>query len=347
MKRWLHRLLGMGNAPDLKADMQEVPQPQLGSAVFPATRIMDDALLEPTLHAAVDIDHLYFPWMLGMEASVSEPNDTERRLLRALERISSTDTQAVTALVPRMPAVIPMLLHSLRDKDVSNARLSDQIARDPVLLAALLRQVNSSYYRRNEAITSIEQALALLGQNNLRLLVASVAFKPLFNMQSGHFIAPAAPRLSALSTATAVACRTLATRRQVEPFEAFLATLLQNVGLIVALRIMDQVYEGGDLRSLSFCSSLTTEARRLSLRVGREWQFPPAVLQALAEQDSAAGADSPVSQLLRLADRLSKLHVLVVNGQLAAEEGDEFAAVEGGADGIACYRQLTVREEEA
>lgn len=347
MKRWLRRLLGMSNGSNLKADMPEVPQAQLGSTGFPATRIVDDALPESTLHAAVDIDHLYFPWLLGMETSVSEPNDTERRLLRALERISSTDTQAVTALVPRMPEVIPVLLHSLRDKDVSNARLSEQIARDPVLLAALLRQVNSSYYRRNEAITNLEQALALLGQNNLRLLVASVAFRPLFNMQSGHFIAPAAPRLSALSNATAITCRTLAMRRQVEPFEAFLATLLQNVGLIVALRIMDQVYEGGELQSLSFCSSLAMEARRLSLRVGREWQFPPAVLQALAEQDATADADSPVAPLLRLADRLSKLHVLVVNGQLATEEAEEFAAVEGGADGIACYRQLTALDEEA
>ncbi|RJF99290.1 HDOD domain-containing protein [Noviherbaspirillum saxi] len=342
MKHWLNRLLGRGPKSASPATISAAPS----AAAQPASNDLPDPLAASTLHAAVDVDHLFYPWLLEFDASVTEPSEAEQRLMRTLERMSAADAPAVNTLVPRMPAVIPMLLQSLRDKNVTNAHLSEQIAQDPVLLAALLRQVNSSLYLRTEPVSSIEQALALLGQNNLRLLVASVAFKPLFNVQSGHFTGTAGARLSMLSSTSAAACRSLAARRQLEPFESFLASLLHNVGLIVALRIMDQVHEGAtSLRSLAFCTALATHARRVALRVGREWQFPEAVLEALSLQGAAPVAASPVASLLRLADRLSKLHVLVANDRLAAEEAEDFALIEGGEDGLVCYRSLAAAGE--
>lgn len=342
MKNWLNRLLSRESAP--------APAPEDISP--PATL---DTATTMLARSASDIDSLFHPWLLGVDAGAGlRPNDAEVRLARALERIAGTTEQAVSDLVPRMPAVIPMLLQSLRDKDVSNARLSGQIVQDPVLLAAVLRQANTSHYRRRTAITSIEQALALLGQNGLRLLVASVAFKPVLGLQSGHFTRSVAPRLAELSSHSALACRCVAGRLGADAFEVFLAGLLQNVGMMAALRAMDQVSDGQEnLQSGKFCAVFADNARRLAVRVGKEWAFPPQVVGALAPAPApavCAGADaahaSPLAQAVRQADLLGKVRVLAHSGGIAMDEAECLAA-ESGPGCLSCWQELAERDAEA
>lgn len=329
MKKWLTRLFGI-------AKSQSEP-PAMTSPTVPLFARAPLAL--PAEGGGIDVDAMFYPWLLGIDADAeSELNDTEKRFLRALERLSAADGAAVTDLVPRMPAVIPLLLQSLRDKNMSNAQLSDQISQDAVLVAAVLRQVNSSWYRRTSTITSIEQALAILGQNGLRLLVASVAFKPVLTAQSGHFTTPAAPHIWDLSGKCAIACRCLAVQRHIDPFEPFLAALTQHVGLLVALRIMDQVHDGnGSPKSAAFCALLAHHARMLSCRVGRHWNFPEAVTAALAEVRTGPAAGSAIGDVLYLGDRLSKLRVLVNNDRLPETDAESCIA---GEELQGCYREL-------
>ncbi|WP_194726116.1 HDOD domain-containing protein [Noviherbaspirillum malthae] len=337
MKNWLNRLLG--REPGLsRAPANEDASP-------PATL---DTATTMLARSATDIDGLFHPWLLGVDAAAGlRPNETEVRLARALGRIAGGTGQPVSGLVPRMPAVIPMLLQSLRDKDVSNAQLSQQIVQDPVLLAAVLRQVNTSHYRRRAAIASIEQALALLGQNGLRLLVASVAFKPMLGQQSGHFTRTVAPRLVELSSHTALACRCLAARLGADAFEVFLAGLLQNVGMMVALRAMDQVHDGKEhLQSGKFCAVFADNARRLSVRVGREWAFPPQVVEAAGQAGLAAAAPSTLAQAVRQADLLGKTRTLAHGGGIGMDEAECLIA-ELGADGLACWQELAERDADA
>jgi HD-like signal output (HDOD) protein len=308
----------------------------------------DDAALNPlTVFAMeppapvemIDVDNLFFPWLLGMGAAVAEDMDeAENRLLRTLKRIADSDDPATADLVPRIPSVIPMLLRSLRDRNVSNSRLAEQVAQDAVLVAAVLKQVNSSYFRRSTPVKTIEDAIAVIGQNGLRMLVAGVAFKPLFNAGLGHFTAEGAPRMWELADSYGIACRYFSKSRHVDGFEAFLAGLLQNVGAIVALRVLDQAGGAGpgELRSLDFQASFAHYARRLARVVGTHWEFPS---QAIAAVDRP-----PVSELgevVRLADRICKVHVLVKHGRLRPDHAD--ACLEGD-EAAACYKEILAAE---
>ena len=72
----------------------------------------------------------------------------------------------------------------------------------------------------------------------------------------------------------------------VDPFEAFLAGLVQNAGLQTALRLMDQV--AGDSRSLGstiFCARLARLGRLISAGIAEEWRFPSTIVNAIREQD--------------------------------------------------------------
>ncbi|HEY8605936.1 MAG TPA: HDOD domain-containing protein [Noviherbaspirillum sp.] len=341
LKRFLHRLLRQTAAPP------QAEEPALGAltvlAVEPQQPEMD----------LVNVDHLFFPWLLGTRDAVPAAlNETENRVLRALKREADSNDPATADLVPRLPSVIPVLLRSLRDRNVSNAQLAGQVAQDPVLVAAVLRQVNTSWYRRATTVRTIEEAVAVIGQNGLRMLVASVAFKPLFSASLGPATTLGAPRMWELAEPFGFACRYLGGRAGADEFEVFLAGLLRNVGVIVALRIVDQAAGAGVearvLRSLAFHAAFIHYARRLAQVIGTEWAFPPAAVAAAGAEpgawESAAeglGVDARAAvtlQVLGNADRLAKLKLMLQQGALREDLAE--ACLEG-ADVLACWHALT------
>lgn len=243
----------------------------------------------------------------------------EQKVLDALEDIIKGKQSGVN-LVRRMPGVIPQLLQSLRTDDFSGAELARKISNDVVLVAAVIRIANSAFYSIDKPITSIEHAVLVLGQEGLRQLISGVAFKPIIDLKSGFFTQMIAPKCWHQAERCALAARLLARDEAVDPFEGFLAGLIQYVGLIVSLRVMDQITEG-DIRlgSESFCNALISHARVLSCSIAREWQFPAAVVTAIEEQGSKSNPAqlSAIGRLLSTADFLSKLQVLSEHRQLA------------------------------
>jgi HD-like signal output (HDOD) protein len=269
----------------------------------------------------------------------------EQEVLDALEKIT-TSKQSGANLVKRMPGLVPQLLQSLRTENFSGADLSRKISHDVVLVAAVIRLANSSAHSLGKTITSIEHAVLILGQSGLRQLITGVAFRPIIDMKSGHYTMVAAPRIWSQSERCALVNRMLADDREVDPFEAFLAGLIQSAGLVVCLRIMDQVTEGkATLGSAAFCSALLRHARTLSCSIGSEWDFSETVTNAILEQGTVFNAAmmSPLGQVLSLGDYLSKVRMLVDNNRLT--EGDPRVLKGLSQKTIGCYNRLSEFEE--
>jgi hypothetical protein len=176
-----------------------------------------------------------------------------------------------------------------------------------------------------------------------------VAFRPIIDMNSGQYTRHLAPRMWDQSERCGVANRMLAEAAGVDPFEAFLAGVVQNVGLIVTLRLMDQVAKGEkELGSEMFCARLVRDARTLTNSIGKEWTFPDSVITAIAEQAGVkkGTAISPLGQLLGLSDYLSKVRVLAEAGVVDAADPKLFEGLEASA--LACYHALdAVGDDEA
>jgi HD-like signal output (HDOD) protein len=261
------------------------------------------------------VNRLYYHWLFDTEGeSEFDTSAPETQVLDALAAILNSQ-QSGSALVRRLPGMIPQLLQSLRSDSFSGAQLSRTISNDVVLVAAVIRVANSSL-NGNGAITSVEHAVMLIGQEGLRHLITSVAFRPIIDMNSGHFTRTLAPRIWDHSERCAVANRALAESMGIDPFEAFLAGLVQNVGLIVSLRIMDQMAKGNkNLGSEMFCAGLVRDARILTCSIGREWNFPESVITAIGEQAGMkkGAVISPLGRLLTLTDYMGKVRILVEN----------------------------------
>jgi HD-like signal output (HDOD) protein len=345
MLRWLRRLLSAQPA----APAQPAP-----ATAAPATAPMPARSPVPT-REAIPFDRLeqvnaaWNAWLFERKPSDDEGldlNDAENQVLQALQAILASQ-QSGAALVRRMPGLVPQLLQSLRSDTFSGSALSRTISSDVVLVAAVLRLANAAYAGSGAAVASVEQAVILIGQEGLRQLITTVAFRPIIDVHSGWFVRRLAPRLWEHAERCAASARRLAAEYGVEPFDAFLACLLQNVGLTIALRVMDGATGGAPgLGNPLFLAQLARDTRLLGVSIAREWNFPQAVAQALAEQGGLRrdAPMSPLGRLLQLTDRLGKLCMLA----------EQDLAVDAGSDPLAglpapareCYALLAASREQ-
>ena len=301
------------------------------------------------------VDTSYYSWLFGdvHQHADLDINGQENKVLDALRAIVHSP-QPVAKLVPRLPGLIPQMLQSLRNDDFSGTDIARMISNDVVLVAAVIRlanisMLNSGKLNSGKAISSVEHAVLMIGQKGLRQLITTVAFRPILGLGSGHYTSVLAPRIWDQSECCATANSILAAGLGIDPFEAFLAGLVQNVGLMLSLRMMDQIAVAAPaqvavprLGSDMFCASLVRNARQLACRIGREWSFPDAVTLAIGEQLNMQknAPVSPLGRLLSMSDYMSKLKVLTENARLSNENPRLFRGLSEAA--LRCYRQLNV-----
>jgi HD-like signal output (HDOD) protein len=298
MKNWINRLRGASdNAP---------------AATTAQAAASDDQAAD----VAAEIEATYYRWLTAAHGYTAPP-ELEQRILDEVRHLAAQPGEAA-GLVPRVPEAIPALLASLNDEDASVQQLAKQVAQDVVLVAEVIREANSAYYRPIAPVKNVEAAIMMLGQNGLRMLLARIAFRPLINMQAGGFARVAAPQVWNQSVSCALAASLMAPGLSTGVFEAYLAGLMQNVGLVVAFRIADRVCgEGKVPGSSAFGAQLLAVSRQLSSAIAAHWNFPQEVADAIAH----AGAPGPdhLAEALVLGDRIAKLRLLI-DAEVLAED---------------------------
>jgi len=325
---WIGKLLNGG-------DEKNKPAPVTAAAAPEATR-------QPA--TITEIDAMYYRW-LAAAGSAQAPAETEQQILDELARLVR-EPIAGAALVPRIPAIIPQLMRTLQDENMNAAKLSAQLAQDVLLVAEVYREANrpcyQSRYNASPSINNMEGAIMLLGQNGMRMLLARVAFRPIVSMQSGGLTVRTAPLIWRQSEKCALAASLVAPTMHANAFDAYLAGLMANVGLVVAFRLIDQMH-GPDVfpQSDAFIAQVFAQARILSVRIAELWEFPQSVTRAIG-QVGQADAD-PQAQALALGERLSKLRMLADSGRFPAD--DPFVTTGLGKSELLAFGKLADDDE--
>ena len=288
MKKWIDRMLGADKTPAVDA------------GALPDGESFSDL--------TVQVDGAYYLWLTASAGYEATP-DVEEHLLD-LVRTLALDPGAASGLVPRIPELIPELLRDLADDAVSPDALARSIERDTVLVAEVIREANSAYYRPLQPIKSLDAALLMLGQNGLRMLLARIAFRPLLRMADTGFARQAAPLVWHQAEKCALASSLMAPGLAAGVFEAYLAGLMQNLGLLVAFRLAERAAEAGKIPgSKAFGARLFAVSRSLSASIAAHWEFPPDVVHAIASAGTPVA--SSLARALERGDQIAKLRVLI------------------------------------
>jgi HD-like signal output (HDOD) protein/GGDEF domain-containing protein len=192
-----------------------------------------------------------------------------------------------------LPRVAAQVLQLTADPQVNARRLKECIENDPALTGKILRMVNSSLFGLPRTVRDLNQALALLGTKPLKLLVLGFNLPDaLFRDLAGDFLA----RYWQRTLIKAVAARELCQSAwRMSGDEAFLAALLQQVGMLALAQDLGTTYvrlverswsEGADLASVER-ATLGFDHGELTARLLESWQLPDTLVAAARLPQSA------------------------------------------------------------
>jgi putative nucleotidyltransferase with HDIG domain len=221
--------------------------------------------------------------------------------------------------LPSLPVVVLELMRNLNDEGSGAHVLAEKIAQDQALSAKVLRLANSSFYGMQRKVTTIQQAITILGFNSVRALVTAAAVIDRY----------AANKNSSLdfqafwrhSIGTALCAKALAKKLSLNQDHAFITGLLHDIGRLVIVTYSAAHYETVvAYRAEHDCYLFEAEQNVLGfdhMTVGRvmmeHWKFPPAILHAVEHHHGLNGdiADT-LTATVNLADCIA--HGLDLSG---------------------------------
>jgi HD-like signal output (HDOD) protein len=236
---------------------------------------------------------------------------------------------------PRRPLLLPELVRAVNDSDTTRRDLAKMIARDPALVGSLLKLANSPLYRRGgQPIESLERALAVLGTNGTRSLVAAALLQPVFRAGDGEsarfaeIVWEHTQRSGAAAEMHAVAVESS------EPFAAQLATLVMGLGAIIVYRSVLEQYSARRMQPdpTAVASLLDEQTPRVARQLAAGWELSDRVLEALDEQrfERVAPPASSLGRSLQFGLLIGALSVLRSHDRIDDEVGLDTLAAAGG-----------------
>lgn len=154
-------------------------------------------------------------------SAVEEPDDEQLKEL--IDQIED---------LPTLPAVVTRIVGMVEDPNTSAEDINEVISQDPSLTAKILKLVNSAFYGFSRRISTVTEAVVILGFNTVKSLALSASVFDVFEGEgSEHFDRVG---LWEHSIATGVAGEMAANRiRYPNVEEVMVAGILHKIGQVV------------------------------------------------------------------------------------------------------------------
>lgn len=244
---------------------------------------------------------------------------------------------AIEALPP-LPAVALRVMQVAQDPKSSASDLAIVVSSDPGLSARILRIVNSAAYRRSREITSVQEALVMLGFVQARNIAISGAI-------AGAYAPDALNALFRIETfwrhsiAVAFKSSELAGRsRRLDVPSAFTAGILHNIG-----RLAMFYYDPAGLDQAvaqAIASEAPIEAMELELlgfnhteigdALAEKWKLPEDVRAAIHHHHDDDLNDQTIAGVVHVADKFCTAngllpgYIVPLDAGVVAQPPDEF-----------------------
>jgi len=193
--------------------------------------------------------------------------------------------------LPSLPALYTTLLEELRSSSCSIARVGEVMSSDMGMAAKVLQLVNSAFFGVSRQVSSLTQAVNLLGLETIKALVLSAQVFSQF--EANKLPAHLASHLWNHSLATGTYARAIArledSNSQTSD-HAFMSGLLHDVGkLVLAINLFDRYVKALDLSEHEHLPLADAELRTLGIthaEVGAYllglWGLPDAIVEGVA-----------------------------------------------------------------
>jgi diguanylate cyclase (GGDEF)-like protein len=215
--------------------------------------------------------------------------------------------------LPSAPAVVMEVLDLAQDPDIGTAKLAKVIARDPALVAKILKVSNSAWCGVLREVTTLDQAVSLLGLNGTMSLALSFSLVRVMGNASGvafdHQLYWRRSVISASATLSVGTCIRAATRD-----ELFLAGLLQDIGMLVLTQVFPEYgrmiasAKGDHDRVIEIeCKELGADHAQVGSWFLNKWGLPTQLVEGVRDSHLSEGIEKPLSKAIAIGSRIADI----------------------------------------
>jgi putative nucleotidyltransferase with HDIG domain len=214
-------------------------------------------------------------------------------------------------LLPPFPAIAHRILALASQEDVSAFELGGLIKLDPSFSAELLRFANSALFSVRRQVTSLTQAVIILGMDRVKSMATFVALN---NMVCGSVRAPALRKVWVHSVVTAIIAEEAARLARLDSEVAYTTGLLHNLGTLGLMSAYPAEYSRMLEVSNDFGFDLLQTERDLfeidhcaaGAYLALDWHFPDQLAAAIAtHHDLPVANQRSLDNLIRASWRLT------------------------------------------
>jgi HD-like signal output (HDOD) protein len=213
------------------------------------------------------------------------------RILEELEKIEN---------LPTLPVVAQQIQKLIGNPNSNMAQIASIITKDQAIAARVIRLINSAFYGLGGRVTSIQQAIVLLGLNTVKNLVTGVAIVKMFEDSKGGPSLFNREMFWMHTFACALGARMIAINLHEErPEDFFLAGLLHDVGILV----LDQYFHNDFIAVLKYSVCNKTDFLKAEQQVlgtshgeigeflARKWKVPEYLSHAIRHHHAPSAVD--------------------------------------------------------
>lgn len=209
--------------------------------------------------------------------------------------------------LPTLPAIAVQVLELAQKDEVNLDQIAATISKDPALAVKILKTVNSSFYGRSNAVSTISHALVILGLQSVKSL--ALGFSLISDLSKEKTKGFDHMKYWRRAVFAATATRLISAKISfVQQEEAFLATLLADIGVLVLERVFGHVYHEvyasarshSDLSAAELKKLGTTHAEVGSM-LATSWKLPPLLVTPIhAHHVPACAGDASLVKLAQI-----------------------------------------------
>jgi HD-like signal output (HDOD) protein len=187
--------------------------------------------------------------------------------------------------LPAAPKIVQDLIASFGDEDVLAHDIARKLAADPVLSAKLLRLANSAFYQVARSVSTVNDAVMMLGFSTVRTVVISSGMIDGFKSTPGMDL----KRFWRVSLHAAVAAKWLAKQVDGDTELAFTIGMMHGIGQLVLhvgipeqTRLLDAAVSPLDAKRFDAeREALGYDYAEVGAELALRWKFPDAFADTL------------------------------------------------------------------
>jgi HD-like signal output (HDOD) protein len=187
--------------------------------------------------------------------------------------------------LPSIPKVVHQMIQSFSREDISLDEITDQLSADPVISAKVLRLANSAYFHVSHKVSTVDDALRMLGFVMVRNLVVGSGLAGGFKMAPGMDL----PKFWSYSLQTAVTARWLAKTTKDNGDLGFTVGLIHAIGQLVMHAAMpeqmlhiDRIVHPLDARRIDIEEqTFGYTFSEVGAELAKRWHFPDDIVEAI------------------------------------------------------------------